>query len=33
MQQYLDLLEEILINGETKDDRTGVGTMAFLVLN
>ena len=26
MQQYLDLLEEILINGETKDDRTGGGT-------
>jgi len=26
MKQYLDLLTDILENGETKDDRTGVGT-------
>ena len=26
MKQYHDLLEDILNNGEDKDDRTGVGT-------
>ena len=26
MKQYHDLLEDILQNGERKDDRTGVGT-------
>jgi len=26
MKQYLDLLQDILVNGELKDDRTGVGT-------
>ena len=29
MQQYLELLERILIEGETKDDRTGTGTRAI----
>ena len=29
MQQYLELLERILIEGENKDDRTGTGTKAI----
>lgn len=28
MKQYHDLLEDILKNGETRDDRTGVGTIS-----
>lgn len=28
MQQYLDLLQDILDNGESHDDRTGVGTLS-----
>ena len=29
MQQYLDLLQNILDNGEVKEDRTGTGTQSF----
>ena len=28
MKQYHNLLEDILNNGERKDDRTGVGTIS-----
>ena len=28
MKQYLDLLEDVLKNGEVKTDRTGTGTRA-----
>ena len=28
MKQYLELLQDILDNGENKDDRTGIGTVS-----
>ena len=28
MRQYLDLLQDILVNGENREDRTGIGTLS-----
>jgi len=33
MKQYHDLLQDILDNGELKDDRTGVGTYSVFGRN
>ena len=29
MQTYLNLLRDVLENGESRDDRTGVGTLSI----
>src|SRR5690625_3967831 len=29
MRQYLDLMEQVIINGEEREDRTGVGTLSL----